>query len=86
MSDDHKMRDFEVALMDAIRTICEVLVAKKIIPAEVLAEAFRLQREGYPKEHMPGAIFVMNTIADTLTDPVRGEVRKFQQEPPQGSA
>jgi hypothetical protein len=52
MPNDHKMSDFEVALMDAIRTINEVLAGKEIIPAKVLAEAFRRQREAYPRAEM----------------------------------
>ena len=83
---DHTMRDFEVALMDAIKNINEVLVAKRIIPAEVLAEMLRRQRETYPKEKMLGAVFVMNMILESLTDPKRTKLRKLERNPPQGSA
>jgi hypothetical protein len=85
-SDDRTMRDFEIALMDAIRTICEVLVAKQIVPAEVLAEMFRQQRDRYPREQMPGAVFVMNMILEPLTNPERTATRKLEREPPQGQA
>jgi hypothetical protein len=82
-----KMSDFEVALMDAIRTIFEILVAKKIIPAEVAAEMLRRQRETYQQEPpMPGAIFVMNMLVESLTDPKRLATRKLERDPPQGSA
>jgi hypothetical protein len=85
-TDDHTMRDFEVALMDALRTICEVLVAKQIVPVDTLAEMFRRQRESYPKEEMAGAVFVMNKIVDTLTDPARTSARKLVNDPAEGSA
>ena len=84
--EEHTMRDFEVALMDSIKTICEVLVAKSIIPAGVLAEMLRRQREVYPKELMPDAIFVMDALLECLTEPARAEARKLVGDPPQGSA
>jgi hypothetical protein len=80
------MSEFEIALMDAIRTICEVLVAKQIVPAEVLAKMLRSQRDDYPQDQMPGAVFVMNFLLETLTDPARAATRKLERDPPQGSA
>jgi hypothetical protein len=85
-SDDQNMSDFEIALMDAIRTICEVLVAKQIVPAEVLAEMLRRQRDNYSQDQMHGAVFVMNFVLETLTDPARAATRKLERDPPQGSA
>ena len=35
MSEDHTMRDFEIALMDTIKTVFEILVSKKVVSAEV---------------------------------------------------
>jgi hypothetical protein len=82
-----KMSDFEIALMDAIRTIFEILVAKEIIAAEVAAEMLRRQRETYQQvPSMPGAIFVMNMLVESLTDPERLATRKLERDPPQGSA
>ena len=86
MADDATMSDFEVALMDAISTIFEVLVAKKIVPAETAAEMLGRQRDAYPTEGMPGAVFLMNYLIERLTDPARGEARKLEREPPQGFA
>jgi hypothetical protein len=80
------MSDFEIALMDAIRTICEVLVAKQIVPAEVLAKMLRRQRDSYSQDQMHGAVFVMNFVLETLTDPERAATRKLERDPPQGSA
>jgi hypothetical protein len=84
-SDDHTMSDFDVALMDALKTVFEVLVSKKIISVEALAEMLRRQRDIYPQE-MPGAVFVMDSIWDCLTNPARAEARKLACDPPQGSA
>lgn len=85
-SSDDTMSDFEVALMDALRTAFEVLIAKGIIPAEVLAEMLRRQRESYPREQMPGAVFVMDMLLDSITDPARAEARRLAGLPPEGSA
>jgi hypothetical protein len=87
MSYDRTMREFEVALLDALRTICEVRVAKGIISAEVLAEMLQRQRQGYLKEPpMEGAAFVMSMLLEPLADPARLAARKLDREPPQGSA
>ena len=80
------MRDFEVALMDAISTIFEMLVAKEIVPAEVAAEMLRRQREGYPKDQMPGAVFLMNYLIERLADPARAATRKLERAAPEGNA
>jgi hypothetical protein len=85
-SNDAKMSDFEIALMDAISTIFEVLVAKKIVSAETVAEMLRRQREAYPKGKMPGAVFLTSWLIERLTDPARGVARKLEREPSQGSA
>ena len=86
-NDDHTMSDFEIALMDALKTVFEVLVAKKVASTEVIAEMLRRQRAVYQKEPpMPGAMFVMDSLLDCLTDPVRAEARRLERDPPQGSA
>jgi hypothetical protein len=82
----NKINDFEIALMDVISTIFEVLVAKQIVPAETAAEMLRRQRDIYPRDEMPGAVFLMNCLIERLTDPGRGEARKLERETPQGSA
>ena len=68
---DYKMRDFEIALMDLISTVFEILVARNIVRAEVAAEMLRRQRDAYPAEQMPGAVFLMDYLIDRLTDPAR---------------
>jgi hypothetical protein len=87
MEDDAKLRDSEIALMDALKTVFEVLVAKQVTPIEAIAGMLRRQREVYHEEPpMPGALFVMDSLLEFLTDPRRAEARKLERDPPQGSA
>jgi hypothetical protein len=89
-SDDDHLRDAEVALMDAIRTILEVIVAKNISSPETLVKALEHQRQAYSPEDMPRARFVMDLLCATLADPARKDfreqLRRILQEPPAGSA
>jgi hypothetical protein len=86
MSEHHTMSDFEVALMDAIKTVMEVLVAKRIIGAVTLDEMLERQGEQYPPREMPGARFVMQELRRVLNDPERARMREFLQKPSEGSA
>jgi hypothetical protein len=86
MDDDEKLRDYEIALMDAIKTVFEIIVAKRILPPEVLGEVLAKQRDSYPQDTMPGAIFVMETLRSFVTDPARIQARRFHDEPPAGTA
>jgi hypothetical protein len=64
------MSDYEVALVDAIRTIFKILIGKGIISGQVAAEMLGRQREMYQQDPpMPGAIFVMHMLVESLTDP-----------------
>jgi hypothetical protein len=87
--DENTLRDSEVALMDAIKTLCEVFIAKKITTPEALGELFARQSASYP-EAMPKAVFVMDSLRAFALDPARKEARRalerFLQEPPAGSA
>ena len=89
-SDENTLRDSEVALMDAIKTVLEIVIAKKISAPSTLAQIFQLQSQSYPKELMPKAVFVMELLRDFVKDPVRQAERekaeRLQQEPPSGSA
>jgi hypothetical protein len=80
------MSDYEVALMDAIRTLAEVLIAKGVVQAKILDEMLEKQSGAYPASEMPGALFVMQTIRETLTDPERIRARALLQKPTEGSA
>ena len=89
-NDDGKLRNSEVALMDAIRTILEVIVAKGIARPAILDQALEMQSRAYSPQDMPRALFVMRMIRETLTDPERAKYRQsleqLLKEPPAGSA
>ena len=80
------MSDYEIALMDSIRTIIEVLIAKEIVRPEVLDKMLHKQSEAYSETDMPGALFVMREIRRTLTDPERSQLRSLLGKPTEGTA
>jgi hypothetical protein len=88
--DDNTLRDSEVALMDAIKTVLEIIIAKKISAPATLAQIFQLQRNSYPEALMPKAVFVMESLREFVNDPVRQAERekaeRLRQEQPSGSA
>src|ERR1035437_1291885 len=75
-SDDDTLRDSEVALMDAIKTVLEVIIAKGISKPETLGSIFSKQSEDYPQTEMPKAVFVMNSLRDFVSDPKRKAFRE----------
>jgi hypothetical protein len=84
--DDDSLRDSEVALMNAIMTILEIIIAKGILPAKVLDEALAAQSAQYPAEHMPRAIFIFDELRPVVSDSARAQLRQFVEKPPAGSA
>ncbi len=88
--DDGKLRDSEIALMDAIRTILEIIVSKGILAPDIIDKMLAHQSQTYPQDTMPRAVFVMDTIRRTVSDPARAEFReqhrRIREEPPAGSA
>jgi hypothetical protein len=86
MSDNHEtMSDYEVALMDALKTVFEIIVAKKVTTPQAIAGLLGGQREIYEQTGvMPGAVFVMKSLIDFVADPARVEARKLHGETPQG--
>jgi hypothetical protein len=89
-NDENTLCDSEVALMDAIKTVLEIIIAKKISAPSTLAQIFQLQSKSYPKEQMPKAVFVMESLRDFVNDPERQAQReraeRLSREPPSGSA
>jgi hypothetical protein len=84
--EEHCLRDSEVALMNAVMTILEIIVAKGILPPKVLDEALKAQSDKYPIEDMPRAIFIFNELRRVVTDPERERLRRFAEVSPAGSA
>lgn len=89
-SDENTLRNSEVALMDAIKTVLEIIIAKNISAPSTLAQIFQMQSKSYPKELMPKAAFVMESLRDFVSDPERKSQRekaeRLSQEPPSRSA
>jgi hypothetical protein len=85
-SDETHLRDSEVALMDAIKTVVEVFIAKKITTADALAGLFDRQSKTYPQDAMPKAVFVMEALRDFANDPERKKARDLLQSSAAGSA
>jgi hypothetical protein len=83
--DENTLRDSEVALMDAIKTVIEVFIAKKVTTADALAELFDRRSKAYP-DTMPKAVFVMETLRDFARDPARKSAHDLLQNPTAGSA
>jgi hypothetical protein len=91
-TDDEKLRDSEIAIIDALKMIVEIMVAKGIAPAEGLRKLFAGQRDGYIRKEMANAAVVMEVLR-TFTvarqpEPEGGRenLRRALDEPPQGSA
>ena len=76
--------------MDAIKTVLEIIIAKKISAPSTLAQIFQIQSRSYQKEQMPKAVFVMKSLRDFVNDPERqaqrAKAERLSQEPPSGSA
>ena len=82
--EDRSLTASEVALMDALKLVFEVFVAKGISKPETLSEALRRQAEQYPKDDMPEAIWVVQQIRDALDSPERKAHREFLARPAEG--
>ncbi len=80
------MTDFEVALMDSLKVLIEVLVAKQIVKPETLDKMLQRQSEAYPPTTMDGAIFVVGELHRVLNDPQRTQIRDFLDAPSEGNA
>jgi hypothetical protein len=87
MSDNDRMQECVIALTDALKTVFEILVAKRLVSVEAAAGMLRKQREAYERgPPLEGAMYVMDSLLGSLTDPLRAEARKLLEDPFQGSA
>jgi hypothetical protein len=84
--DDGCLRDSEVALMDTLKLIFEVIVAKGISKSETLSEALRRQAQVYPPETMPRAIWIVEQLRASIDAPRRKEARELLSRTPDGRA
>jgi hypothetical protein len=84
--DDGYLRDSEVALMDTLKLLIEVIVAKGLAKPATIDEALRQQMIQYPQEAMPRAVYVVEQLRAALNDPARKQLRELLARPPEGSA
>lgn len=87
--DDDKLRDSEIAIVDALKLLMEVLVATGTVKADVFQRLFAHQRDGYIAKEMPNAAVIMEVLrgfaVPKSTEPKREALRKELDKPPQGS-
>lgn len=88
--DEDKLRDSEIAIVDALKMLMEVLVATGTVKAEVFQKLFARQRDGYIAKEMPNAAVIMEVLRGFAQPTPRSEedeaIRRELEKPPQGSA
>ncbi len=87
---DDRLRDSEIALVDALKMMMEIMVATGVVKAEVFQRVFAHQRDGYIAKSMPNAAVVMEVLRGfavrPAADPDKEALRQALEKPPQGSA
>ncbi|MCW5698011.1 MAG: hypothetical protein KIS96_14920 [Bauldia sp.] len=90
--DDEKLRDSEIAIVDTLKMMMEILIATGTVKAEVFERLFAHQRDGYIAKEMANAAVIMEVLRGFAarpaaeTDRDREALRKELDKPPQGSA
>jgi hypothetical protein len=89
-NEDHCLRDSEVALMDTLKTVFEIMLNAGVTPAQI-DKLLASQQTVYEQEPVMGqAIFVMEGLRAFVRDPARArhreQVQQILKEPPAGSA
>ena len=74
--DDWQMRDSEVALMDAIKVVLEILIAAEIASPSLLHERLSELRVKYAQRTMENADIVIHRLVQFVNDPRRAELRE----------
>ncbi len=84
------LRDSEIALMDAIKTIAEIIMTAGIAKPAIFDRMFAAQRDGYLAKQMPNAAGVVETLRLFCVDPSREahrqQLNQILGSPPQGEA
>jgi len=91
MTDEsNQLRDPEIALMDAIKTVMEIIMTAGIAGPSVFDKMFSHQRNAYLQKRMGEAAGVMELLRKFASDPTREKhretLRKLLMEEPKGSA
>ena len=88
-SGDDRLRDSEIAIVDALKLMMEVLVATNTVKADVFERIFAQQRDGYISKEMPNAAVIMEVLRGFAAKPEEGNgdtVPNELDKPHQGSA
>jgi hypothetical protein len=84
------LTDAEIALMDAIKTVLEVIMTAGVAKAPVFEGMFSYQRDVYLAKRQPTSAAVMELLRRFADDPERKAhremLRTLIQESPKGSA
>jgi len=88
-TDGERLRDSEIAIVDAIKLMMEVLVVTGTVKADVFEQIFAQQRDGYINKEMPNAAVIMEVLRGFAARPPgspdddgKGDI----DQPPQGNA
>ena len=95
--DKEKLRDSEIAIVDALKLMMEVLVATDTVKTEVFEQIFAQRRDGYISKEMPNAAVIMEVLRgfaakpNAETEPAKqdkdvAELASELDKPHQGSA
>ena len=88
-SGDDRLRDSEIAIVDALKLMMEVLVATNTVKADVFERIFAQQRDGYITKEMPNAAVIMEVLRGFAAKPEEAgddTVPNELDKPHQGSA
>jgi hypothetical protein len=74
--DDRQVQDSEVALMDTIKAILEILMAAQIVSVDTIEMMLITQRAKYVPWRTPDAAVAIDLLLTFLRDPRRRESRE----------
>lgn len=87
---DNELSEVEVALIDALKTILEIMMQGLQGSEKYLGQAFAHQRDAKIQTKQPTAAAVFEMLRQFVADPTRQanreEIRKLLQEQPKGQA
>ena len=90
MTDEKKggdrLRDSEIAIVDALKMMMEILVATGTVKAQVFEQIFTQQRDGYISKGMPNAAVIMEVLRGFAAKPPEAQAPRSRLDEPQGSA
>ena len=88
--DEDRLRDSEIAIVDALKLMMEALVVTGTVKAEVFEQIFAQQRDSYIAKEMPNAAVIMEVLRGFAGKPTTNAdddaLREQLEKPPQGSA